>query len=79
VIDRSAAIDLVQRYEMVTRDVAEHSLTFEDEYRSYVINYSSGEDVVRAYVDRAGAEPSARWRAYEHILSTPVLPSDLAK
>ena len=79
VIDKAAAVDLTQRYDLVTRDVAEHSLTFEDQYRSYVINYSSGEDVVRAYVDRAGADPAARWKAYEHILSTPVLPSDLAK
>jgi hypothetical protein len=79
VIDRAKTIDLIQRYELVARDVAEHSLTFDDEYRSYVINYTSGEDVVRAYVDRAGADPAARWKAYEYILSTPVLPSDLAK
>jgi hypothetical protein len=44
-----------------------------------VINYSSGEDLVRAYVDRAGEEPAARWKAYEHVISTPTLPSDLAK
>ena len=79
VVDRATTIDLLQRYELVTRDVAEHSLTFDDQYRSYVINYSSGEDVVRAYVDRAGTDPGARWKAYEHILSTPMLPSDLAK
>ena len=79
VIDRSTTIDLIQRYELVARDVAEHSLTFDDEYRSYVINYASGEDVVRAYVDRAGDDPAARWKAYEYILSTPVLPADLAK
>jgi hypothetical protein len=79
VVDKATTIGLLQRYELVARDVAEHSLTFDDEYRSYVINYSSGEDVVRAYVDRAGADPAARWKAYEYILSTPVLPSDLAK
>jgi hypothetical protein len=79
VIDRAKTIDLLQRYELVARDVAENSLTFDDEYRSYVINYSSGEDVVRAYVDRAGADPAARWKAYEYILSTPVLPADLTK
>jgi hypothetical protein len=79
VVDRATSFGLLQRYELVARDVAEHSLTFDDEYRSYVINYSSGEDVVRAYVDRAGADPTARWKAYEYILSTPVLPSDLAK
>ncbi len=80
VIDRAKTVRLVQRYELVASDVAEHSLIFDDEYRSYVINYSSGEDLVRAYVDRAGGtDPDARWKAYEQILSTPVLPSDLAK
>jgi hypothetical protein len=78
-IDKSTAVDLIQRYELVARDVAEHSLTFDDQYRSYVINYSSGEELVRSYVDRAGNEPSARWDAYERILSMPTLPADLAK
>lgn len=78
-VDRATAIGLIQRYELVAADVAEHSLTFEDQYRSYVINYSSGEDVVRDFVNRAGSDPAARWKAYEYILSTPVLPSDLAK
>ena len=78
-IDKRKAVELTQRYELVARDVAEESLDFDEEYRSYVINYSVGEDLVRAYVDRAGSEPRARWAAYEHILSTPTLPADLAK
>jgi hypothetical protein len=78
-IDKAKAVELTQRYELVARDVAEHSLEFDEEYRSYVINYSSGEDLVRAYVDRAGEDPTARWKAYEHVISTPTLPSDLAK
>jgi hypothetical protein len=53
-------------------------LSFDNQYRSYVINYSVGEDLVRTYVDRVGgADPKARWAAYEHILSTPTLPADL--
>jgi hypothetical protein len=78
-IDKRKAIELTQRYELVARDVAEESLDFDEEYRSYVINYSIGEDLVRAYVDRAGSEPRARWAAYERILSTPTLPADLAR
>lgn len=78
-IDKSKAVELTQRYELVARDVAEESLDFDEEYRSYVINYSVGEDLVRAYVDRAGSDQRARWAAYEHILSTPTLPADLAR
>jgi hypothetical protein len=76
-IDRARALELAQRYQLMSPSRAEQSVSFTDEYRSYVINYATGEDVVRAYVDRAGADPEARWRAYESILSQPTLPSDL--
>lgn len=77
VISRERAIELAERYRLVGREAAEQSLDFEMEYRSYVINYSSGEVLVRDYVDRVGDDPAARWAAYEHILSTPILPADL--
>ena len=76
-ISRERAIELAERYRLVGREAAEQSLDFESEYRSYVINYSSGEVLVRDYVDREGDDPAARWAAYEHILSTPILPADL--
>ncbi len=77
-VSRSEIIGLIQRYQLVPRDVAEQSLEFYDQYRSYVINYSVGEALVRDYVGRmGGTDPTARWAAYEHILSTPTLPSDL--
>ena len=77
-ITREQAITLVQKYKLVPRDAAEQSLEFDKQYRSYVINYSVGEDLVRNYVDRmGGSDPKARWAAYEHILATPTLPSDL--
>ncbi len=68
--DRSRTVDLIQKYELVTRDVAEQSLEFDEEYRSYTINYASGEDLVRAFVERAGPDADARWKAYVRILSS---------
>ena len=53
-IDRGKALELTQRYQLVSRARAEQSLAFTDRYRSYVINYSSGEDLIRAYVERSG-------------------------
>lgn len=76
-IDRARALELLQRYGVTSRARAERSLAFADTYRSYVINYSSGEDLVRAYAEGAGAENDARWRAYENILTQPTLPGDL--
>lgn len=79
-INREQAITLIQKYKLAPRDVAEQSLAFDRDYRSYVINYSVGEALVSAYVDRVGGkDPDARWAAYEHILSTPMLPADLKK
>ena len=70
----------MQTYKLAPRDVAEQSLAFDRDYRSYVINYSVGAELVRNYVDRVGGhDVEARWAAYEHILSTPMLPSDLLK
>ncbi|MGH6951891.1 MAG: hypothetical protein ACREH4_13570 [Vitreimonas sp.] len=76
-IDRARAIELAQHYQLVSRERAEQSLSFTDHYRSYVINYATGEDVVRAFVERAGADPAPRWAAYESILTQPTLPGDL--
>jgi len=79
-INREDAITLIQKYKFAPREVAEQSLSFDREYRSYVINYSVGEGLVQDYVDRVGgADAAKRWTAYEHILSTPMLPSDLVK
>jgi hypothetical protein len=77
-IDREQAITLAEKYRLASRDVAEQSLRFDAAYRSYVINYSVGEDLVRAYVDRHGSDQKARWAAYVRIMSMPTLPSDLA-
>ncbi len=76
-IDRARALELRQRYGVTSRERAERSLAFADHYRSYVINYSSGEDLVRTYAERTGADNNARWRAYESILNQPTLPADL--
>jgi hypothetical protein len=76
---REEAIDLTQRYQLVSRARAEQSLAFTDRYRSYVINYSAGEDLIRAYVERSGDDADAQWTAYERIMSELMLPSDLAK
>ncbi|MDP8916199.1 MAG: hypothetical protein M3M95_03135 [Pseudomonadota bacterium] len=78
-ITRAQALELVQRYQLVSRERAEQSLRFNDEYRSYVINYGLGQDRARAHVEAAGATPAARWDALERLLSEPTLPSDLRR
>lgn len=76
-IDRERALALIQRYQLMSRARAEQSLAFTEHYRAYVINYVSGEDLIRGFVDRAGADAAVRWAAYERTLSQPTLPQDL--
>ena len=76
-IDRAEAVRLAQEYQLMSAERAEQSIAFVDRYRSYVINYGLGQDLVRAYVDAAGKTPEARWAAMERILSEPTVPADL--
>jgi hypothetical protein len=76
-IDRAAAVALTQKYGLVSKAKAEQGVRFIDTYRSYVINYGLGQDMVRAHVEAAGPDAAARWAAMEHVISEPTLPGDL--
>ena len=76
-ITRDRAIELLQHYLLMSHDRAAQAVAFIDHYRSYTINYVSGEELIRAYAARAGADDAAHWRAYLGIISQPTLPSDL--
>ena len=76
-IDRAEAVRLAQHYQLMSGERAEQSIAFTDKYRSYVINYGVGLDLVRQHVEAAGKTPQARWAAMERILSEPTLPADL--
>jgi hypothetical protein len=76
-IDRAEAIRLTQKYQLTSRARAEQALKFADTYRSYVINYGLGQDMVEAYVAAAGPGQAERWKRMEQLLSEPTLPGDL--
>ena len=78
-IDEAEAEGLIQRYQLVSPERAKQSIAFTKQYRSYVINYGLGQDMVRADVEAAGATPAARWKRMEQLLSEPTLPSDLRR
>jgi hypothetical protein len=79
-IDRNAAVDFLEKYAMYSRSRAQQRVRFIEQYRSYVINYNLGKDLVRDYIiKRAGRDTSAaaRWREFAKLLSSPRLPSGL--
>ncbi|MDR3610954.1 MAG: hypothetical protein P4L27_10350 [Ignavibacteriaceae bacterium] len=79
-INRQEAITWLQKYAVLTRERAEQSMRFIDTYRSYVINYNLGEDLVKEYIIHKGGtenNPDLRWEIIEKLLSTPQVPSNL--
>lgn len=59
---------------------AEQRIKFIDKYRSYVINYNLGQDLVKKYVEKkAGKNPTAakRWKVFSDLISSPRLPGGL--
>jgi hypothetical protein len=77
-IDESAAVQWLQKYAVMEPSRAQHRLRFIQRYRSYVINYNLGEDMVRRYIQkRSGTDPEKRWSEFAKLLSSPRLPSGL--
>jgi hypothetical protein len=79
-LDRSHATQWLTEYAMMSPSSAEKRTRFFDAYRSYVINYNLGKDLVQAYVESrmaGSARPSARWDEFVRLLASPRLPSAL--
>jgi hypothetical protein len=65
-------------YAMMSPERAAQRVRFIDRYRTYVINYNLGKDLVAAYVERAaGDDPEQRWQVFGGLLGSPRLPSGL--
>ena len=77
-IDAAQAARWLERYALMPRARAEQRSRFFDQYRSYVINYNLGKDMVARYIEgKAGGDPSRRWLEFARLLSSPRLPSGL--
>jgi hypothetical protein len=79
-IDRAGAVAWLERYAMYTKPRAEQRVKFIEQYRSYVINYNLGKDLIRAYIEKKAGRttnPARRWNEFAALLSSPRLPSGL--
>ena len=78
--DRAGAAAWLARYAMMSPARAEQRVRFYDTYRSYVINYNLGKDLVKQFVEAQGgtaAQPAKRWDEFVSLLASPRLPSGL--
>ena len=66
-------------YALDTPEKAEKRISFFDAYRSYVINYYYGKDLVAAWVEKDAATSNERWEQFTRLLSSPLSPSDLSE
>jgi hypothetical protein len=77
-LDAEGTADWLMRTELATRARAEQRVRFIETYRSYVINYNLGEDLVAAYInERAGNDVERRWAEFERVLAEPFSPADI--
>jgi hypothetical protein len=79
-ISAADAAAFLERYALYAPDRAKQRVRFIDQYRSYVINYNLGKDMVRRYIESHGGTPTnaaRRWSEFEKLLSSPRLPSSL--
>jgi hypothetical protein len=65
-------------YALMSPAQAQQQIRFMDQYRSYVINYNLGQDIVAGYVEALAGDDSERaWAEFGKLLSSPRLPSEL--
>jgi len=77
-LTREEAVEWLMSTAVSPRRRAEQRVRFIETYRSYVINYNLGRDLVAAFITaRAGDDRDRQWAEFERLLSQPLTPSDL--
>lgn len=77
---KEETIDWLVKYALRDRKSAEQSLKFIEAYRSYIINYNVGLDLIEDYMEiNAGESMEEKWELFEYLISTPQVPSNLVE
>jgi hypothetical protein len=79
---RKQTVEWLQKNALRTEESADKYVSFIEKYRSYVINYNLGMDIIKDYIERNGGtenNSAKRWEIFENLLSTPQTPSGLVK
>ena len=77
-----AAIGWLMKYGLLSPEQARKKLSFIQKYRSYVMNYIIGYNIVKNYIESNGGTSEnveMGWQLYKKLLTTPLTPSDLIK
>ena len=72
------AVAWLEKYTLMEPVRAQQRLKFTEKYRSYVITYNHGLNLVGDYIEaRAGGDSARRWAVFTELISTPQVPSGL--
>ncbi len=73
------ALHWLMDYGFNNKETALKSISFINTYRSYVINYNYGKDLVKRYIEGQGATSNSakRWDLFGRLLSHEITPLDL--
>ncbi|MDT3695571.1 MAG: hypothetical protein ROY99_04205 [Ignavibacterium sp.] len=80
--NRDQTVEWLQKNSLRTKESADKYVSFIETYRSYVINYNLGYDIVKNYIESNGGTVDnlkKRWELFEYLLSTPQTPGGLIK
>lgn len=56
-----------------------NAVPFINATRSYVANYSYGKELVKNYIESQSSSYDDRWKAFDELLSNPILPDQLSE
>ena len=79
---KEQAIDWLKKYSLLSEERALRMFRFIEHYRSYVINYNLGQDIVSNYISKKlgkGKDITKKWEIFENLISTPQTPGLLVK
>jgi hypothetical protein len=74
------AHEWLEKYCLATFAGAGTLMNFVQSYRSYIITYSLGQELVKNYIEKnigANAIVEKKWEIFNHLITSPITPSDL--
>ncbi len=77
---KKETLDWLEKFSLMSPERAVQRLKFIEKYRSYVINYNLGQEIIENYINKNGGtdnHPEKRWELFKFLLTTPQTPSGL--
>ncbi len=73
------AIEWLMKYQLQDKQRAERSIKFYEKYRSYIINYYVGQELVETFINSNSSDldKKKKWELFTDLITKPSLPVDL--